>query len=341
MGSETRVYDAYVAGRQSAALAAAVRLGLFDALAEGALPLEALAAKLGVAPRPLGHLARALVAMGLVERRPEGLALGAEAAEELVSGKPGSLCGLIDLEVENFLTPRLVLDAVRGDAPSVYGGEDPWRAHREDPERARAFTRAMHSISERPGRALAEGFDFSRGGRLLDLGGGSGALAIALARRWPELRCTVVDLPEVCELAREYVAAAGLEGRVDTLAADFFGDPLPEADWVLLSQILHDWTPERGAELLRRVRGRLRPGGRVLVHEKLVDDDGGGPLANALVDLDMLVWTEGQQYSARSLGELLESCGFEPVSRRRTLAYWSLLEARPAAGRDGLPAEGG
>ena len=339
MRNQTQVYDAYIAGRQSAALAAAVRLGLFDALAPGALPLEELARRLGVAPRPLGHLVRALVAMDLLERGPGGIELGAEAAAELVTGAPGSLCGLIDLEVENFLTPRLVLEALRSDAPSVYGGDDPWAAHQRDPERARAFTRAMHSISLRPGEALAESVDFSRGGLLLDLGGGSGALSIALARRWPELRCAVVDLPEVCELAEEYVAGAGLEGRVETLAADFFADPLPPADAVLLSQILHDWTPERGEALLRRVRGLLRPEGRVLVHEKLVSDDGRGPLANALVDLDMLVWTEGQQYSAASLAALLERSGFEGVSSRRTTGYWSVVEARPA-GAAGLPGAG-
>ena len=339
MRNQTKVYDAYIAGRQSAALAAAVRLGLFDALAPGALPLERLAERIGVANRPLGHLVRALVAMQLLVEGPGGIELSAEAATELVKDEPGSLCGLIDLEVENFLTPGLILEAILRDAPSVYGGADPWEAHRGDPERARAFTAAMHAISLRPGEALAERLDFARGGRLLDLGGGSGALSIALARRWPELRCTLVDLPEVCSLAEQYVAAAGLERRVETLAADFFDDPLPLADWVLLSQILHDWSPRRGEALLRQVRGLLRPGGRVLVHEKLVEDDGRGPLANALVDLDMLVWTEGQQYSPRSLARLLRRSGFEVVSRSRTTGYWSVVEARPV-GEDGLPEAG-
>jgi acetylserotonin N-methyltransferase len=328
VSAEKRVYDSYIAGRRSAALAAAVRLGLFAELAGAALEPGELARRLGVRERPLAQLCRVLVAMRLLERDGTRLVLSADAAACLVPGRPGSLVGLIDLEVENFLGPTLLLDAIRRDAPAVYGDTDPWRAHQDSAERARAFTRAMHDISSGPGAALARALDFSRGGRLLDLGGGSGALSIALARTWPLLECVVADLAEVCALTREYVAAAGLSARVSTLAADFFTDPLPgEFDAVLLSQILHDWSPGRGALLLERARAALRPGGLVLVHEKLVDDDGLGPLANALVDLDMLVWTEGQQYSPSGLRALLEAAGFRGIRTDLTAGYWSLTRA--------------
>jgi SAM-dependent methyltransferase len=331
VSSEKRVYDLYIAGRQSAALAAAVRLGLFAALDEAPLEPGALAERLGVPPRPLAQLCRVLVAMGLLERAGLQLSLSADAAACLVPGRPGALVGLIDLEVENFLAPALVLDAIRRDAPAVYGSDDPWRAHEISRERARAFTRAMHDISSGPGQALASALDFSRGGRLLDLGGGSGALSIALAREWPRLVCVVLDLPAVCALAEEYVASAGLSARISTWPADFFRDPLPaDFDALLLSQILHDWPPERGAQLLERARLALRPGGRILIHEKLVDDDGRGPLANALVDLDMLVWTEGQQYTPAGLRALLEGAGFSGVETRTTAGYWSLTQARRA-----------
>ena len=332
VSSEKRVYDLYIAGRQSAALAAAVRLGLFAALDGGALSASALASRLGRPERPIAQLCRVLLAMGLLEREGESLSLSADAARCLVPGRPRSLVGLIDLEVENFLGPSHVLDAIARDAPAVYGSQDPWRAHEQSSERARAFTRAMHDISSGPAAALARAVEFPAGGRLLDLGGGSGVHSIALARAWPALECVIVDLPAVCALAEEYVAAAGLSARVHTFAADFFRDPLPaDCDALLLSQILHDWSPERGAALLERARASLRPGGHVLVHEKLVSEDGRTPLANALVDLDMLVWTEGQQYTPATLRALLESCGYREVETRATSGYWSLTRAtRPA-----------
>ena len=69
----------------------------------------------------------------------------------------------------------------------------------------------------------------------------------------------------------------------------------------------------------------LPPGGRIVIHEKLVEDDDSGPLANQLVHLDMLVWTEGQQYRVSELTDLLERGGFTHVERLRTAGYWSVV----------------
>lgn len=331
---DKRVYDAYVAGRQSAALCVAVRAGLFDWLAgEGAgADEDAVGARTGWSPRGVHAMVSALAAMGLVERRPGGLFAADDAAAYLTRGTPGSLWGLVDMEVENFLSPAALLDALERDDASVYGGADPWEAHEADPARARAFTAAMHSVSERPAAGVAERADLAGVAgvaRLLDVGGGSGALSIALCRAHPELRATLYDIAAVRPLAEEYVAAAGLADRIDVAVGDMFGPPLPGGhDAVLYSQILHDWGFAKGADLLARAHAALPPGGRVLVHEKLVEDDRDAPLANALVHLDMLVWTEGQQYTLRRLTEMLTAAGFVDVRRTRTAGYWSLVDAR-------------
>lgn len=327
---DRRVYDAYVAGRSSAALAAAARLGLFDALdAAGTLSRDELCARLELSPRGARALLAALAATGLVEESGGCYSLAEDAALYLVRGKPGSLHGLVDLEVEHFLSPAALLDAVRTGRPSVYGGADPWEAHAADPAAAAAFTAAMHAVSERPAAGFAEVVDFSRTERVLDVGGGSGALSIAVARAWPHVRCVVWDLPVVCGLAREYAERAGVADRVGAEPGDMFAEPFPTGfDAVILSQILHDWSFDAGRSLLARAFAALPPGGRVLIHEKLVDDDGPGPLANALVHLDMLVWTEGQQYGEGELRELLGEAGFADVRRRATAGYWSVVEGR-------------
>lgn len=323
------MYDLYIAGRKSAALAAAVRTGLFDALAEAPRRDAELARALGLAERPVALLCRALLAMGLLERGERGYALAQDAARHLVRGRPEWLGGLIDLEVENFLSPTLLLDALRGETASVYGGEDPWQKHAGDPEAAAAFTRAMHSISAIPAAGFAAAVDAAGVRRVLDLGGGSGALAIALARAWPELSCTVFELANVCALAVGYVAEARLLDRVKTHAGDFWEDDWPVGhDAIVLAQILHDWPAERCTRLLERSFEALPPGGRIWIHEKLVAEDGSGPLANHLVDLDMLVWTEGQQWTEPGLRELLAAAGFRAVECRPTAGYWSLVSAR-------------
>jgi predicted O-methyltransferase YrrM/DNA-binding transcriptional ArsR family regulator len=319
-----RIYDAYIAGRQSAALAAAVRVGLFDLLADEPLAPEEIARQLDLRPRGLRALLRVLAAMGLVSRSGERVTLSADASSFLVRGKRGWLGGLIDLEVDHFLDPARVLEALRRDGASIYGEEDPWARHAVDPERARAFTVAMHSISELPGGALAEAIDLSSVRRLLDVGGGSGAVSIELAGVWPQLRACVWDLGTVCAVAQEYIDAADLGDRVQILAGDIFAEPWPTGyDAALFSQILHDWPPERGRELVARAVDALPAGGLVLVHEKLLTGD--APLANALVDLDMLVWTEGQQWEVREVTALLADLGLEGITHTPTVGYWSVV----------------
>lgn len=328
---DRRVYDAYIAGRQSAALAASVRAGLFELLdAEGPLDVRAVAAALRWSERGAHSLLVALYAQGLVQRDgAHRYTLSPDAAAYLVRERKGSLAGLVDLEVDGFLSPQALLAALAADRATVYGDEDPWLAHERDPAKARAFTAAMHAISERPAAGLAEVADVVHVRRMLDVGGGSGALSIALARRHAQLCCTIFDLPVVCALALEYATDAGVAAQIELCAGDMFRDAWPTGhDAVLLSQILHDWSFETGRALVQRAFDALPPGGRILVHEKLVDDDERGPLANALVHLDMLVWTEGQQYTLAELRALLEGVGFTAVTRTSTAGYWSLVEAR-------------
>ena len=325
---DKRVYDAYIAGRRSAAVAAAVRAGLFDLLARGEapVPLERIREAMGWSERGTRSMLDALGAMGFVERSSEGWRPSADARAYLTRDAEGSLWGLVDMEVDSFLSPGALLRSLEADRATVYGDEDPWEAHGADPERARAFTAAMHSVSARPAAGFAERVDLGAARRLLDVGGGSGALAIALAEANPELECVVWDIPAVCPLADEYVAAAGCADRITSQAGDMFAEPFPAGfDAVLLSQILHDWSFETGEGLVAKAFDALPPGGQLLVHEKLVEDDGSGPLANQLVHLDMLVWTEGQQYRVSELTGLLERTGFTSVERIRTAGYWSVV----------------
>lgn len=329
---DTPIYDAYIAARQSAALTVAVQIGLFERLDGAPADARGIAAHFDISPRAARSLALSLQGMGLLDRENGRYQPSESASHYLVKGKPDWLGGLIALEMEGFLTPKLLLDAMRRDGATVYGGDDPWAVHESDPAKAREFTAAMQSISVRPARALADAIDFAGRGQLLDVGGGSGVYALAVARRWEHMRCTVLDLPSVCEIAADYIALAGLSPRVDSTAGDILGDdPLPSGyDVILLSQILHDWSPETGAKLLRKAFEALPPGGLLLINEKLVDEISGEPLANALVGLDMLVWTEGQQYSEDMLTDALSAAGFESVEHTPTVGYWTVTSARRA-----------
>ena len=322
------IYDAYVAGRQSAALTVGVRVGLFDKLDQTPLDVQSIATEFDFSLRGARSLLVALEAMGVVNCKEDLYALSPEAAAYAVHGQSGSLVSLIELEMDHFLSPAALLDALKKDDSTAYGDADPWEEHERDPEAAARFTAAMHSVSERPAAGFAEVAPLGDVERLLDVGGGSGALCLASARAHPDLICTVWDLQVVCDLAKKYADEAGLSKQVQTLAGDMWNEAFPTGyDAVLLSQILHDWSHEQGSVLLDKAFACLPSGGRVLIHEKLVDEEG-GPLANALVNLDMLVWTKGQQYTAAELEVLLVAAGFADVQCEPSAGYWSVVSAR-------------
>ena len=324
---DTGIYDIYIAARGSAALAVGVRLGLFGWLDSGGRTEAEIAQHLSLSSRGVASLCRALVGLGLLQRTGAKLSLSAESSSVLVPGKRGYLGDLIDMDFDSWLSPERLLTAVRRGRPGVYGADDMWEAHEEDPDRTARFARMMTSISSRPAAALAATVDFSGATHLLDVGGGSGIFTTTILTAHPHMRGTIYDLAQVQGLALEAFSAAGLSARAQMVPGDMFGEDWPAgADVILLSQILHDWTPQQCAQLLGRAFEALGPGGRILIHEKLIEEDG-GPRANALADLDMLFWTEGQQLSRSDAHQWLETAGFVDIQIQATVGYWSVVSA--------------
>jgi len=139
-----------------------------------------------------------------------------------------------------------------------------------DPDRARRFTRMLLEIHQGLADEVARALDLSGVRRLMDLGGGSGVVAMALARRWPDLCVVIVDIANVSAAGREIVAAADLHGRIAFYAADFARDPLPGGfDAVLECDVAVYTEP-----LFHRVREVLEPNGRFIVVDEFEPENG-------------------------------------------------------------------
>jgi 2-polyprenyl-3-methyl-5-hydroxy-6-metoxy-1,4-benzoquinol methylase len=125
----------------------------------------------------------------------------------------------------------------------------------------------------------------------------------------------VFDLPPVCEIAARHVASAGFQGRIAVTSGDFLADrELPAGhDVVLLSMIMHDWTPEQDLAILRKCFAALPPDGRIVISELLVNDEKTGPPAAALMSLNMLVETVGRNYTSAEYGNWLRDAGFVDI----------------------------
>ena len=299
-------------------LAAAHEFDLFTRLSNGAsTTCPELAQALGLHPRPAEMLLTGCAALGLLEKS-DGRYRNAPISEAyLVRGKPHYFGGWVEMADKRLYAGwGKLTEALRTNRPTTW---DPAVQSSlfdgEDPKMLALFWEAMHSLSTMTARKLGEAVDFGHSQRLLDIGGGSGAFDIELCRRYPQLRATVFDLPHVVEIAAGKVAQAGLSGRIQTAPGDFFGAaPFPaDHDVHLLSMILHDWDEAKDRALLRRSYEALPGGGMVVVSELLVNDDKTGPAPAALMSLNMLIETEGRNYTPAEYTEWMEDAGFRGV----------------------------
>jgi hypothetical protein len=281
----------------SKVLLAAVKLRLFDALRDGALTGEEIRARLGLHPRAVPDFLDALVALGMLARDGDGprarYANTPETAHFLVRDAEAYMGGALEMYNDRlFRFWGDLEDALRTGQPQnelKHGGSSMFDELYRDPSRLEQFLAAMSGISRRNFASLAERFDFARYRTLCDVGGAAGDLSCAVAARHPGLRCVSFDLPTVEPIARAAIARRGLADRVNTVAGDFFRDPLPRADVVTMGMILHDWNLEKKKLLIRAAYDALPDEGVFIAVEHLIDDARRENQFGLLMSLNMLV----------------------------------------------------
>ncbi|GGZ50471.1 methyltransferase/methylase [Streptomyces inusitatus] len=299
------------------ALALSTELEVFTELSGGrSITLEGFADRHGIHVRPAELLLTGCVSLGLLQLDDEGQYGNTPLSEEyLVKGKPRYFGGWVTLVDKHEYPAYLKMeDSLRGNHPSTWDVENQKSLFQpDDPIVKEHFWDAMHSLSAYTAGQLAQSIDFSKIGKLLDVGGGGAAYDIELCRRHPHLRTTVFDLPFVCELTRPRVVAAGLADRIDFASGDFFEvGGVPEGyDAILLSNILHDWGIEDARKILRACAEALPSGGVLLITEAFVDDDKRGPVPAAMMSLNMLVETWGRNYTAAEYAEWMAEFGLK------------------------------
>jgi 3-hydroxy-5-methyl-1-naphthoate 3-O-methyltransferase len=240
-----------------------------------------------------------------------------------VKGKPYYFGGAItSLDRRAYLPWHRLTEALRTNRAQIWRDQPgPFEAIAANPEDQRIFTESMHSRAVQEARAVAAALDFSAYKQLLDVGGGSGAYCIEVARRYPHLKAVVFDIAPALEIAREKIAQARLSDRISTHPGDFFAEDLPQgSDVALLSSVLHDWGPEKDRIILRKCFDALPAGGTLIVSELMMDDDKTGPLNAALMSLNMLIATEGRNYTWAEYTAWMEEIGFRRIQRLRLSA---------------------
>lgn len=303
----------------SKTLAAAVELDLFSKISGKGADVMELSQVLSLHPRPAEMLLSGCTALGLLEKRGGRYHNSPLSDEFLVRGKPYYFGGVVSLlDQRLYLAWNRLTDALRTNKPQTWeDNEGVFEQISSNPERQRLFTEGMHSFSVQSGKALAVAFDFSHYTQLLDVGGASGAYCIEAVRLYSNLKAVVFDIPPPLEIAKEKIVEEGFAERIKTHPGDFFSEELPKgADVILLSMILHDWSPEKNRLILKKCFDAVPSGGTLIVSELMMDDDKTGPLPAALMSLNMLMETEGgRNYTWTEYTNWLEELGFKDIKR--------------------------
>jgi ubiquinone/menaquinone biosynthesis C-methylase UbiE len=294
---------------------AAVEMGVFDILAGGGLPEDEAGRRLGVGPRPARGLLDTCVAVGLLERSGDTIRSTPAAARYLASDSEYSMRNYVLDERWCWPAWGRLEEALRTDAPPLPQDDDGYHVFPEE-----FLLDFLHGHSLAMGDKLADAVPLGRVRKIMDVGGGSGAVSIALCRANPTLRSVVVDRQQVLAKTAEHVERAGLSDRIEGLAANMFTDELPQdCDAAVIANLLHDFSTERASEVLGRVAEALPVGGKLLVMEIAPDDDRNGPVHAAVFTVTMIVNTEGGvAYTRAELRSMIEAAGFE-VEREVTL----------------------
>jgi predicted O-methyltransferase YrrM len=313
-GPTSAIVRAMAGWQPAKVLMAANRLDVFNALGEELLPAREIARRCGTHPRSTKLLLNACVALGFLRREGDRYANTPEGLQLLVRGKPTYIGDGINHSDWLWRTWGRLAEAVRSNKPVIApaGPGEGSTIHRD-------FILAMHDRAMHSGEALAAALDLTGRRQLFDAGGGPGTYSCFLARKYPELRCTVFDLLPVMPIAEETIASFGLRDRVLFRAGDYFRDDFGGGnDVVLLSAVVHSMPPRRAKQLLRKAYDSLVPGGLVVVHENLVASNKVSPTSAVLFALNMLVNTgDGRSYSGREITAWMRATGFANAAVRR------------------------
>jgi hypothetical protein len=280
----------------SKTLLSAVELGVFTELGQGPLDAESLRARLNLHPRGSADFFDALVALGMLERK-EGRYFNTPAgAQFLDRARPGYIGGLLEMANARLypswgdLTSALKSGEPQNESKQA---QDTFAELYAEPARLKQFLSAMTGISMGSARSLAQQFPWNKFSNFVDVGGAQGCVPVQLALAHPHLTGGEFDLPVVGPIFDEYVQSFGLAHRLRFQPGNFFEDPLPGAEVIIMGHILHDWNLEQKQVLIAKAYAALPPGGALTIYDTIIDDDRRRNAFGLLMSLNMLVETRG------------------------------------------------
>ena len=321
---------------RSCMLCAAARLGVADALGDEVRSIDILAESCQADGDALYRLLRALASVGITqETRPRHFRLtpfGKPLRRDVAQSVWPAVIFWADLLADSW---SLLTDCVRTGKPAsqVRNPNVPSRWS-QDPDASSIFRAVMGTAPAEDYAPIAVAWDFSRANVVADLGGGGGALILAVLELHPHLRGMLVDLEASVEAAKARFADEKVSSRCKLLAADLTQSVPAGADVYMLKHVLHGRRDAEAITILRNCRAVVPDNGTLLIIEfilpPLVSQADPHLEGHLMSDLNMLAVTGGRERSEREWRTLLETAGFRLTGVYPVGSEVGVLEAKPA-----------
>jgi len=281
--------------RSAKALMSAVELGVFTVLAEQSLDRDTLRQRIGLAERGAADFLDALVALGLLHRDGSGRYANAPGAGRYLDArKPGYIGGLLEnLAAREYGMWETLTDALRTGKPQTGFEAAHFRQLYADRERLRTYAKGMTGGSRSVAEALAAKFPWGQYRTFADIGTSQGCVPVQIASAHTHLTGCGFDLPVLAAMFKDYVDCSRCSDRLRFVPGDFFADPLPTADVLILGRVLHNWDLPTKRMLLEKAHDALPQGGALIVYERMIDDERRASRTGMLSSLNMLIMTDG------------------------------------------------
>ncbi len=316
------------------ALYVAAKLDIADLLAARPMRDEELAQAAGAHARSLFRLMRALVSLGICSKDSDGRYALTALGGYLRRGVPGSVHGMVLhwggqlWEIWSHLFDSVMTGKT---ARSLLHGEGAFEMFAKHPEQAAVFNQAMVDITERAAQGVLRSYDFSGMRRVVDVGGGYGALLAVVLRANSAIRGVLLDLPHAIAGASRYLEERGVLERCELVEGSFFDSVPGPADACLLKSVIHDWPDEQSAAILDNCRKAIAPAaGKVLLVERIMPRRIEPlPAHQGIVrgDLNMMVAAGGCERTEAEFAALLARAGLGLARIIPTDSGFDVIEA--------------
>ncbi|HEX8637633.1 MAG TPA: methyltransferase [Pyrinomonadaceae bacterium] len=298
-------------------------LGVADVLREKPLPAKAVAQTAKINPLAMERFLNACVSVGLLEKSNESYRNSVLSEQFLRRDAEFYLGG----QINRYDDRSYPMWADLTEHLKNWEDGDSERSTPESDDQGAEAMAEQHNLSLLHGHALAKAFDFAKYKKVLDLGGGTGAMSIGLCKHYENLRSIVFDLPENVETAREFIEKSNLSNRIEAVGGDFQKDELPDSfDVALLANFMSVAEENVNKKLLADIFKKLPSGGACILSGLIMDDSRLAPLAAVLFCLEDICWNAPDVERSESVyTKWLREAGFQNIECRNYLEPTKML----------------